>query len=88
MFNYTFTNKETGEVLKGNLSVAGEGSDVFTLENGEEVTVANVEMDGSNLTNDKYIVALIQHDISEDVPLKIIDENKGGEVDSTDVLKA
>lgn len=55
---YKFTNKTTGEIKFGNLSLAGEGYDEFTCEDGTVITVQNKEMDGSNLSNEEYDIEL------------------------------
>lgn len=63
--SYRFKNKTTGEIKLGNLSLAGEGYDEFTCEDGTVITVQNKEMDGSNLQNDDYTIELVDEKESE-----------------------
>lgn len=71
MHIYKLTNKETGEVkFATHLVEAGEGYDILGLEDGTEVRVENVEMNGSNLTNETYTVEAVTEEAPVEVPVE------------------
>ena len=62
---YKFTSKEDSSIVKyGRFCAANQGWDMFTeitadgilVEGAPEIRVENVEMNGSNLTNELYTV--------------------------------
>ena len=80
-YNYKFVNKATGEELGGNMTLAGQGYDEFTLSNGEVTTVGNPNMNAEPLISEKYDIFFNGNgqEVTVEAPVEEVSEVVAGE---------